>query len=305
MAISTSHVLHGVNLGGSTFISQIQSGRPATNVQRLVAESAGLPYPLFTATMGVNPAFTLEATQLKSLLDLTGAVTGIADLSGGNTDLYFKKVTDLGRRLADATAGHMRFRMSQAFYALDRITAGHNSEAVASGRVGTTYDGSNNPLVPAGSTALAGTPVGATHWLAGPVALNTVQLPGVADITIDFGRQVMEMGADGELYNTFAACMFYAPVVTIRSYEHCWATYGLNGTALTAMSLYLRKVGTTGRVADATAEHIKFTSSTGVIHVEESTGGGNEPSMTTVTVQLVSSSASTEPITVDTASAIT
>src|SRR5688572_2076696 len=149
MAVSTVHVLHGIH-NGSTFLSQIVNARPITDNQLLVAQSAGLPFPLFVGTMAGNPAVPFETTQLKTVLDLSGALESIVDLSANNTDLLFKKVQDLGRRVADASAAHMRFRMSQAFLVLDRITAGHNSEAVASCRLGTTYDGSNNPLVPAG-----------------------------------------------------------------------------------------------------------------------------------------------------------
>jgi hypothetical protein len=304
MAVSTLHVLHGV-VSGSTMISQVVNARAIADIQTLVAESAGLPFPLFVGNMGQNPGLPLETTQVKTVLDTTGALTSISDLSGFNTDLYFKAVQDLGRRVADATLGHLRFRMSQAFMTLDRITAGNRTEAVASARIGCTFDGTNAPLVPAGSLALAGVPSSAEHFVAGPVFLNTVQLPGVQDITIEFNRVLMEVSGDGELYNTFAAMQSYSPVITIRTPTNPWTTYGLNGTVLTAGSFYLRKVAPTGRVADGTAEHIKFAATAGLITVDESTGGNNEQSMTTVRVTLVGANATTEPITVNTAIAIT
>lgn len=303
MSISTVDVLHGV-VNSSTFLSQISNSRVSPQMQMLLAQSAGLPYSVFVGNQATNPDVTFDCTQVKTILDLTGALTSIVDLSGGNTDLHFKSVTDLGRRLADATTGHKRFRMAQAFLSLQSITAGHNREASASVRIGTTYDGSNNPLVPAGSLALAGTPSSAEHFVAGPVVVNTVQLPGVEDITIDFGRQLIEAGGDGELYNTFAACAFYAPVITIRGYTTAWATYGLNGTALTALTVYLRKVASTGRVADGTSQHIAFTSSAGLISVDETSSGNNEPAMTTVRIQCISASASAESIAVNTATTI-
>lgn len=305
MAISTVHVLHGI-ANGASLISQITNARPMTDLQTLVAQSAGLPFPLFTAVLGINPAIPFDTTQVKTILDTSGALTSIADLSASNTDLYFKQVSDHGRRVADATTGHIRLRMSQAFLVLDRITASHQREAAASCRIGTTYDGTNNPLVPAGSVALSGTPTSAEHFVAGPVALNGVPLPGVADITIEFNRQVLEVASDGEIYNTFAACMYYAPVVTIRGYHTAWATYGLNGTALSEMAVYLRKVAANGtRVADGVAQHIGFSASSGLITIDESSGGNNEPAMTTVRVTLASADATSEPISVSTATAIT
>src|SRR5688572_9756153 len=107
MAVNTVHVLHGIQ-NGATFISQIPNARPMTDAQLLVAGSAGLPYPLFVSTMALNPAVPFDTTQLKTVLDLTGALTSIVDLSGANTDLYFKKVADLGRRTANASAAHLR-----------------------------------------------------------------------------------------------------------------------------------------------------------------------------------------------------
>lgn len=307
MAIASVGVLHGIQ-NSSTFLSQISNMRVTTEIQNIIAESAGQPFPLFTGPMAISPSLAFDCTQLKTILDMTGALTSIVDLSGANTDLLFKATTDLGRRLADASTGHIRFRMSQAYLALNQITAGHNSEATASCILGTTYDGTNAPLVAAGSVALSGTPVGATHWLAGPVSLNASALSGIQDISIDFGRRLIVLGADGELYPTFCACQFYSPTLTFRTLTHVWQTYGITGTALSgsagALTAYLRKVSNTGRVADGTAEHIKFTGTTGTIQVEEASGGNNEPSMVTVRVTLVGASSTAEPIAVDTASTI-
>jgi hypothetical protein len=303
MAINTVHTLHGIQ-NSTTFLSQISNARASAGMQQLISQSAGLPFPLFVGNLSTNPGIEFDCTQIKTLLDLQGGLTSIVDLSGANSDLYFKQVDDLGRRVADASLAHIRFRMSQAWLSIGQITAGNNREASASVRLGTTYDGTNNPLVPAGSVALSGTPTSAEHFVAGPVSINTVALPGVEDVTIDFGRQVQELTADGELYPTAAFCQSYSPVITIRTYENPWTTYGLNGTALTAMSLWLRKVTRDGRVANGTAEHILFQATAGLISIDESTGGANDTSMTTVRLTLVGADATTEPITVDTTAAI-
>lgn len=307
MAVASVGVLHGVQ-NSSTFLSQISNLRATTEIQNIIAESAGLPFPLFTGPMAIAPSLNFDCTQLKTILDMTGALSSIVDLSGANTDLFFKATQDMGRRVADATTGHIRFRMAQAYLALNQITAGSNSEASANVVLGTTYDGTNAPLVAAGSLALSGTPTGATHWVAGPVSLNGSSLVGIQDISIEFNRQLLILSGDGELYPTFCACQFYSPVLTFRTLTHVWQTYGITGTALSgsagAVTAYLRKVSSTGRVADGTAQHIKFTGTTGTIQVDEATGGNNEPSMVTVRVTLVGSDSTTEPIAVDTASTI-
>jgi hypothetical protein len=308
MAVTTLYTLHGI-LNSSTFISQIDSARPTPNSEFLDGVPAGFPYALFTSHFAVNPDITFETPQIKTILDMSGAVSSIVDLSGANTDLYFKKIADLGRRVADATAEHKRFRCAQAYLSLGQITAGDRTRAVASCRLGTTYNGSTAPMVAAGTTAISGTPTAAQHFVSGPVFYNigggSTQIPGVQSVTIDFGRQLIELSGDGEPYITFAAVQMYDPVITVQCAHHAWETFSVEGVALTGASIYLRKVDADGRVADGTAEHIKFAGTAGLLTVTESTGGGNDPSITTYRIKLVGADASTEPITVTTAIAIT
>lgn len=308
MSVGTVYALHGV-VNGATFITQIDSARPTTNTQYQDGVPAGFPFPLFTSNFAQNPDITLETPQVKTILDLTGALSSIVDLSGANTDLYFKKISDMGRRVADATLEHKRFRMAQSFLSLASISAGDRTRAVASIRIGATYNGVVAPLVPAGSLALSGTPTAAEHYVAGPVFYNTgggsTQIPGVQNVQIDFQRLLIELSGDGELWNTFAACQMYAPVITVQCTEHGWETFGAAGSVLTGASIYLRKIAPTGRVADGTAQHTKFAGTSGLIMPVESTGGNNDPSISTYRIALVGADAVTEPITVNTAIAIT
>src|SRR6188474_652750 len=122
MAVGTVHVLHGV-VNASTFLSQISNSQLSSGIETLVAMATGMPYAQFVANFGQNPSTTFDCTQIKTLLDLTNAMTGIVDLSAANTDIHLKKVTDLGRREADASAVHMRFRIAQAWLGVERITA--------------------------------------------------------------------------------------------------------------------------------------------------------------------------------------
>jgi hypothetical protein len=303
MPVGTVHVLHGI-ANSSTFISQITSSTPTPGIEQILSTGAGMPFPLFAGNIGQNPSLGFESTQMKTLLDLTGALESIVDLSGSNTDLLYKKASDHGRRVADATAEHTRLRIARAWLGIDSISAGHRSLATASCRLGTTFDGSNAPIVPAGSVALSGTPTSAAHWIGGPVVLNTVAIPGVQDFTIDFGREYFEAGGSGELYNTHCHLKSYSPVVTIRTLDHSWATYGLNGTVLTAGDFYLYHLSPTGRVANATETHIKFSATAGLITVEDTTAGASETAVTTIRVQLLGANSTTEPITCDTTAAI-
>jgi hypothetical protein len=307
MAVANAHVLHGI-LNGASFISQVTNARVSPQINEQVSFAAGLPVPLFVGNLGQNPDITFDTTQLVTILDLVKSSTTpiIKDLSGANTDLYFKVVAERGTRTADASLAHLRFRAAEAVLICNQITAGHQSEASASCRIALPYDGTNEPLVPAGSLALAGTPSAATHFVAGPVFINTVQVTGIQDITIDFGWQLFEIGGGGELYNTFLAVQSQAPSVTITTTNVPWPTYGLNGTALTALSVYLRKVSATGRVANGTAQHIKFAATAGDIFISDTTSGNNDMASTTIRMPLVAPSATGDPLSItSTAVAIT
>jgi hypothetical protein len=303
MAISNQYVLHGI-VNSTTMLSQISNARAVTGIDQLVSYSAGLPFPLFAGNLGQRPGYTFECSQIKTIIDLCGLT--IVNLTGNNTDFYFKAATNLGVRVADATTSHLRFRSAQAGLYPMSLRVGHRQEAYLSCRICMPYDGTNEPLVPAGSLALSGTPGAADHWVQGPVYLNTVQLPGVQEMTIDFGNNLLQAGGDGELYDTFVFIETHQPKITIRGYNVPWATYGLNGTALTAGSFYLRKVSPTGRVANGTASHIKLAATAGIINVQETAAGGNQAAMTTIEITPVGADAATYPLTITgTAIAIT
>lgn len=304
MAVATAHVLHGIQSSSpSAFISQISNARASTGIDVLVAKAAGFPEPLFTGNQHQEPGITFDSTQISTILGITGITIG--SLVAGNTDLFFKKMTYMASRVANATASHTRLRMAEAFLVCNRISAGHRQEAVAQCRIGAIWDGTNEPLVPAGSTALSGTSTSAEHFFAGPVFANGTQINGIQDIEIDFGRTLIEAGGESELYNTFVAEEGIAPVITIRTLDLPWTTFGLNGTALSSLSVYLRKQGTTTKVAAATTEHIKFSATSGLIVLEESEAGDNDPQIATVKFVLKAESASASSITLTNGVAIT
>lgn len=306
MAVASLYVLHGIQTPTS-FIDQISNARPSPRITQMMGVPTGHFAPLFRAVEGLQPEVTFDSTKLKTILDLISAGV-MADLSGGNTDLYFKKAVYLGTRVADATTSHTRLRMSNAGLIIQNISAGNRSEAKASCLLVASYDGTNAPIVPAGgSVALAGTAQSAQHFYAGPCYLNTVLLTGIQDITIDFGTKLFRINSDGELYDSFVGVEVTEPSITIRAINVPWETYGLNGTALTAGSFYLRaKEANKANLADGTAGHIKFAATSGIITIDDTAAGDNNPATTTIRVSFVGASLAALPLTVTgTAIAIT
>lgn len=300
--VTEQFVLHGINTP-SGFLSQISSGSVNPEMQIVRGKPAGLPGSRFIYNGAQVPAFRFNCEQLKSILDICGC--GLADLTSGNTDLYFKKTANRASRVADATTQHIRCRAPKAVLVPLSLRATLGSPATLSARIVCTWDGTNEPLTPAGGVALAGTPVSCEEqFVVGPVAINGSTISGIQETEIDFGVALFEQMSDGELYLTFIAEQERQPMVTFKTLTASLPSIGLNGSALTSGSFYFRKCGQTARVPNATAEHLKFSATSGLVHIVDQTGGGNEASLTTIRCELSMPDATTAPLTVDTTSAI-
>src|SRR5581483_9962928 len=91
MAIGNEFVLHGINLPGGTFLSQITSSRLTSGIQQLVTRGAGIDSPMVAGQVFAAPRITFTTEQVASLLTLTGNNCSVAQ--SGNIDLYFRRVT--------------------------------------------------------------------------------------------------------------------------------------------------------------------------------------------------------------------
>lgn len=299
MSVSTLFVLHGIN-SYLNFYSQLEDTTPQANHQMIQSYAAGFPEPLFTGVVGLKPDVTFRCSQIATLIGDFGLFG--SDLSSGNTDLYYKKLVNRGNRVADATTSHMRFRMAKAFGYMRSITAGHQSEAKADVRIVPIYDGTNVPIIPAGSVALAGTPSSAEHFCLGPISINGSALPGAQNMTLDFGCQVDESGSDSEPWTSFLSLENIRPTITITGLAiEPWTSYGVIGTALTSFTMYLRKVskeatGGVPYIADGTGAHIKFTATAGLITPISSSGGDNTKVTTGLKITLDAADTSTRSL---------
>ena len=301
MPVASINVLDHIDAAG-TIISQIENVRPTPGIQLALRRAAGFPLPLGVHNRTQRAEVTFDSTQLKTLLDLTG--DSIADLSGGNTDLWFRKATNLGRRDTSPTTG-TRLRMANAGLVVSRITASQDREASAACRIFNPFDGTNEPLVPLGAQAITNSVTANEFFVAGPIFVNGAQINGVQEQTIDFGRTMIQRGGDGEIYHTFEGERSIAPVITARVTDLPWTTFGLNGLALTGVSVYLRKADTTNRVPDATPQHIKISAAAGIATLDDTSGGGENEAVSSIRLTLTAPDAGSPLITISTASAIT
>lgn len=303
MAVPGVYVLHGIQTP-TNFYSVVQDATPAPVVDAMVQFAAGHPQPLFTSTRTVKPEVTFTTHQVGTAISEFGLM-GL-DLSGGNVDLYYRLAADHGARVAGATTSHIRLRMVNAFGYIRTIRAAHRAEATVEIRICATYDGSNAPLVAAGGVALSGTSAAAEFYTLGPATVNTTSVGG-QDASVELNPDVIEVGDEGEVFNTFVAIRTIQPIVTLRGFDVSqWANIGLTGTPLSALVVYLRRKAADGdNVANGTSAHCKVTGGTGLITIDNSNGGGNAEAQLGLRIFCRAANAAGNALTLASASAIT
>ena len=99
--------------------------------------------------------------------------------------------------------------------------------------IAANWDGSNNPIIYAGTQALSGNIASALHFGCGPVQVNGSPVPGIKNITISSGVQLIQEGSGSDEWPTFTGLEFTQPSITVQTIEVVnWGTFLLDGTAL-------------------------------------------------------------------------
>lgn len=303
MAVSSVHVLHGIKTP-SSFYSQLEEATPSPGASILLGASAGHIQPLFRGIPAYKPSVGFKCTQLATLLAECGLYGAALT---GNTDCLYRKTVPFGTREALASTVHTQIRLHDAFMAWRGLTARHQGIASADVMISALFDGTNAPMAATAGVALTGiNPAAGEYFALGPVSVNGTVLSGVQEATIDMGLEFIEAGSASEAYPSFIAVRAVNPTITLRGLDLGWGTYTAGGTAISACIVYLRRLTADGNyVADATATHIKFTGTNGLITIDSTGGGGNSEVTTGLKLSLRAASATAECLTVSTTSAIT
>jgi hypothetical protein len=303
MAISNLHKLDAILFPDTSLITELRNQRWLAGIESIIERPAGHPHPMFRGNLAQKPLIEFSTPQLATLL----ALIGVGGAAFGQIDTWHKLANATSNSARNASA-HMKISVESSFGHWTDIRLPHNGVGEASVQLTAIYDGTNEPFVYAGSETLSGNLTAPSWYGAGPVSLNGVAIIGVQEITISSGIRLIQAGGESELYDTFVGVEMTEPSVTIRTLSSInWAAIGLNGTALngsTGLVCYARKFANTGRVANATAEHIKFTGLNGTCIPVDTNGDGSSPITDTLRIELISGSDSVLPLTINTASAI-
>ena len=307
MAIDNEYELFGVQIAGSTLFSQLTNGGVSPEIEMLVASGASALEPQFFGEVQAAPLVTFNTTQLATLLGLTGsnAWYGIS----GNIDLLFRRVVAQGSRYAPNSNNHLRFRGTAGLLSWQTITAPLRGPAVADVSIALVSDGVNPILAAAGGVGMGAiVPSAAEQYVMGPVNVGGSPVPGLVEWQFSSGVRVFRDSDSGVVYPTFSAVegKSFNPKFMGRAMTAAlWTTYGVDLASVTGCAAYLRKLATTGPVADVSTVHIKISQAHEVALKPLGKQGGSERARTAFELYFGDSTGAAAPITVSTASAIT
>jgi len=308
MSVNALYYLRGILTPAGTLISQITDTTPSSNSEILTGMAAGFALPLFKGIRGQKPDITFTSTSVAAILNLikAGGSNYCLDLSAGNVDLLYIKGKNLGIREAIGSSVHARLRVARGFLYWTTIAATHQQDATIACRLVACFDGTNNPIVPAGSVAVSGTPTADSFYTLGPVAVNGAPLYDEQGMTLNSGIEAEEAGAAGEIWASYVGVKTISPTMSVDALGQPWR-YGITGSTLSAVTAYLRNKApdSGGNVANTTATHIKFTAANGIILPDSTKAGTNDPAETTLSLELRALNSNSDVLAIDTTSAIT
>jgi hypothetical protein len=296
-----------IQLPGPAYIDQISNLSQNMNVEEEDGYGSANVHPLLSAISGQTPTIEFTTSQLASLLASVPFVgSGIVASSA-----FFWKATSQTGNVARATATHQKTTMTLGYIHWNQIQLNHDSSGSADVMVTVGYDGTNEPLVPAGSTALPSAITDTERFVQGPVYINGAQLGAgtIQSSTITSGIELEIIGGDGIVWATLIALKITKPVITVVTTEVSpLITTGVDGVALngtTGIVVYGRKMttnqaGGVARVANLTAQHLSFTGLNGKYHVETAAAEGNTPALTTIRAPLTALNDATLPLVIAT-----
>lgn len=262
---------HAIVFPDETEITLFDALDAENNYADLTEYSASEVMPGFTGSHSAVPQLRFRTPQLKTLLDHIDVEGVCGDESGGNTDIYYRRGTNKGTRVASATSSHLRARMaSNAWLAFESLSVRDGELAEATARLQPVWDETNAPIQWAASQALAGTSAVAAIFGLGPVKLQGSFIEGVMSAELNMNLEYEEIRADGKGFPVYLAVRRARPVLTLEVTNRAvMATYGATGTALSAVLFYLRKKAASGiNVANGTEEHIQFSCQDGTIKAD-------------------------------------
>lgn len=283
--MAVSYSLYGVEIDpvgatGATEVGGIRTQRGQSGAQEIQQGGSGSIYPTFGGLLQNDPRFTVATVCVADIIDLLGLL-GHAPTS---CKLGFQKNTLIGGR--DST--YLSVVPYASLWVPRTLQVEQDGEAEITYECIAVGDASNAPLS-TNTNSLTFTQAVGEKFTLGPQSINSTAYEAQR-MTIDFGLRVETLRRDGLAWATGAKIVEMKPTITVESFDlpklSNFASSSIIGLAVTNWTGFLRKLSESagsGRVADATEEHIKFQTTAGAAFFEEVGGGHAANSMLRIT----------------------
>lgn len=308
MGVAIKHSLYAIE-AGSALIGGISDDNLALNPDIRNEPMSGEIYARFQALYGMAPdgAFTTRA--IAAAIDAIGLLgVDIALLTGG-LNLYGQQHLLGGTRTTGDT--HLKYNIVAGMVIPVSLSVSHQGDATINYRILVISDGSaNNPVILTASVALPTGIADNEAFTLGKSTLGGILIPQKTSMEINFGINVIAEATDSDIWPTFISIESVNPSLTfnitdLTMMDAAKIPFGGKVCTHADSAVYLRKRAAGGTfVADATAQHIKFTLDGVAVMSEPRNASGSDPAGAVITVPL-RFDGTNAPLTVNTASAIT
>lgn len=250
----TGYALRIYNNGGSDqLITGVSRQQLSTGSESSRDESAGERYARHVSIVQQNPGGSVTTRAVAAALAIVG--TEALTIDDGTTEpgLQFCQVSidDATGKIASGSV-HRAITMAKGLLYPDSLSVAQDQHAALNLNAVALYDGTNNPLVPAGSLALPGTMADGERFGLGALTVGGVTITDHLSVDVQFGVDVQVKRAEGDIWPTHILVASLKPTWRIRGAGvEQFATSGgvpLAGAAATVANtvLYLRKRSTSG-----------------------------------------------------------
>jgi len=278
MTVSRIHSPYGVQLhtdamGASVVLDGIVSQGLSTETTVESKSTSGEIYRRFLALVAQNPMARFATHNIATALDNVG-LTGLPIAAATNPGVNFFAYAHLAGGSRKTGSNHRKYNFKLGIVVPKRLRIRHQQSAELEYEIIPIWDGTNDPIVIADTSAVPTQGGDVERFGLKSVAVGGVTIGQVQEVELDFGLKVSAKGGDGDIWNSFVSIDEVEPKISITTTDveaFKSSNIPLIGKAAahadTLIKLRKRAQGGTF-VADATAEHILLTAC-GLAYVTE------------------------------------
>lgn len=243
--------------------------------------------------LGADPIVSITSEDISSLLTAISLTAGLECAAGSNL-VQFQQRADGGTFSGGST--NVVLTNKKAFIYPKKLTVSQEKAAELELEMMCLWDGSSTgtpalpvpPLQFASGQALTSTPNFTGRYYLGPVYVNSVQIPGITEMEIDFGIECQSKKADGDLYPQVCSIVSRKPKLTFKGETFDAAPANMFNLALPGTAAFYLRAGAAGgaRTSDASTAHIKISAATGAYSTDEVDASGQEDGTLSVPIDV-------------------